>query len=390
MMSQDLLMTDDDCASHVKAAPDEAAKTAAPQGHSRSGDDTPVTTTFFHELLNRTRNRRPALAQPAHTAYHLGLLAGAVNPAARKPDENPISYKSAFAAELTTVQALDLHESRIYQKGYTPEEIRHTIKFILRQISPGTHMVNFRTRDIPPQQLDPQTHMVLTALLAERDRTERELMLCLDEVALDGTKLEPSWNMDAEFSRLDSYQNDTNRTMYQVYSDSKFLVHDNNFLTYCRPHLRNLSTNTAFELQELRTEFEDAPPYRLIQEDPLPEPTVPRFLRDLGKTQPSASTPPLVKHKLLSDAAYHEACAWMFGTTEPTMAAQEELMLGNRAKASPDKLEAAMAMLPEAARPVSPHVTTYESMESSSSVNQKDNRKAQTTSKKSRTTNVSL
>jgi hypothetical protein len=131
-------MTDDDCASHVKAAPDEAAKTAAPQGHSRSGDSTPATTTFFNELLNRTRNRRPILAQPAHTAYHLGLLAGAVNPAARKPDENPISYKSAFAAELTTVQALDLHESRIYQKGYTPEEIRHTIKFILRQISPGT------------------------------------------------------------------------------------------------------------------------------------------------------------------------------------------------------------------------------------------------------------
>ena len=60
MMSQDLLMTDDECASHVKAAPDEAAKTAAPQGHSRSGDSTPATTTFFHELLNRTRNRRPS------------------------------------------------------------------------------------------------------------------------------------------------------------------------------------------------------------------------------------------------------------------------------------------------------------------------------------------
>jgi hypothetical protein len=120
MMSQDLLMTDDEYASHVKAAPVEATMTAPSQGHtapqgvssatkppnrgnSRSEDSTPATTTFFNELLNRTRNRRPAPAQPAHTAYHLGRLAGAVNPAARKPYEDPISYKSAFAAELNTV-----------------------------------------------------------------------------------------------------------------------------------------------------------------------------------------------------------------------------------------------------------------------------------------------
>ncbi len=176
------------------------------------------------------------------------------------------------------VRALDQHESRIYQKGYTPEEIRHTIKLILRQIPPGIHMVNFNPRDTPPQELDHQTHMVLNALLTERDRTEHDLMLlCLGDVAQDGTKLDPSRDIDAEFSRLDTYQNDTNRTMYQVYSDSRFLVHDNSFLTYCRPHLRNLSINTAFELQELRTELEDASPYRLIQDDPLPEPTVPRF-----------------------------------------------------------------------------------------------------------------
>jgi hypothetical protein len=167
MMSQDLLMTDDECDGQVETVPAEAAMTASSQGHtapqesssatkppsrgnSQSGDSNPANTTFFHELLNRTRNRRPAPAQPAHTVYHLRLLAGAVNPAARKPDENPISYKSEFAAELTTVQDLDLHESRIYQKGYTPEEIRHTIKLILRQISPGTHLVNFNTRNIPP------------------------------------------------------------------------------------------------------------------------------------------------------------------------------------------------------------------------------------------------
>jgi hypothetical protein len=136
--------------SHTAPQGGSSATRPPSRGNSRSGYSTPATTTFFHELLNRTRNRRPAPAQPAHTVYHLGLLAEAVNPAARKPDEDPISYKSAFAAELTTVHALDRHESRIYQKGYTPEEIRHTIKLILRQISPGTHVVYFHTHDIPP------------------------------------------------------------------------------------------------------------------------------------------------------------------------------------------------------------------------------------------------
>jgi hypothetical protein len=67
--------------------------------------------------------------------------------------------------------------------------------------------------------------------------------------------------------------------MYQIYSDGVFPIHDNNFTEYCKPHLRNLPAETAFELQKLRSMLaeENKPPYRQIQEDSLPAHTGPNF-----------------------------------------------------------------------------------------------------------------
>jgi hypothetical protein len=69
------------------------------------------------------------------------------------------------------------------------------------------------------------------------------------------------------------------------------------------------------------------PPYRPIQRDALPEPTLPTF----SKTSTKQNNPPALKPRqqwmrdtppFLSDAeadhTYSAACAWMFGTDKPT------------------------------------------------------------------------
>jgi hypothetical protein len=166
-------------------------------------------------------------------------------------DSTPLSYLVAFRADLNTLEGIELHETRIYQPGLTPDEIRQNVRLALQTASPAQYMTNFQPKDIPPSNLDPQTHTVLHALLADRDR--------------------PNQNTAA--------RNATNRAMFQVYSDSPYLIHANNFFSCCRPHLRNLPPQTAFELQSARIRLEAAeqPPYRPIQLDVLPEPIVPTF-----------------------------------------------------------------------------------------------------------------
>jgi hypothetical protein len=69
-----------------------------------------------------------------------------VNPSAR-----PIPiYSDVFTAELTTLSAIDTHENRIYQAGYTPSAIRDSIHNILQTTSTHDHIVNFHERGIPP------------------------------------------------------------------------------------------------------------------------------------------------------------------------------------------------------------------------------------------------
>jgi hypothetical protein len=166
-------------------------------------------------------------------------------------DSTPLSYLVAFRADLATLEGIELHETRIYQPGLTPGEIRQKLNLALRTVPPYQPMPNFQPKDIPPSNLDPQTHSVLHALLANRDRPHRDT----------------------------AARNVSNRAMFQVYSESPFLIHANNFFSCCRPHLRNLPPQTAFELQSARIRMEaiEQPPYRPIHLDVLPEPTAPTF-----------------------------------------------------------------------------------------------------------------
>ena len=140
--------------------------------------------------------------------------------------------------------------------------------------------------------------------------------------------------------------------MYQVYSDGPFIIHDNNFQTYCKPHLRNLPESTAFELQAIRNKLDSAgeiPPYRLIQEDPLPAPTVPQFRTPLDQParhiplQPRAQwmldTPPFMTDEK-ANATYKEACAGLFGAQHTSP--KEQPLPGRRdhtSSASPNTMD---------------------------------------------------
>ena len=84
----------------------------------------------------------------------------------------------------------------------------------LRKALPDQHIVEFQLKDIPPAAIDPETNMVLHALLAERTKADRDMVLCLTDKAEDGLNLDPSRNIEEEYSRLDKYDNDTNRAMY--------------------------------------------------------------------------------------------------------------------------------------------------------------------------------
>jgi hypothetical protein len=202
------------------------------------------------------------------------------------------------------LEGIELHETRIYQPGLIPGEIRRSVHLALQTASPAQHMTNFQPNDIPPSNLHPQTHTVLHALLADRDRP----------------------------NQITAARNATNRAMFQVYSDSPYLIHANNFFLCCRPHLRNLPPQTAIELQSARIRLETAeqPPYHPIQLDVLPDPTVPIFNAEKVtgmlmsapqiQLQPRAQwmreTSPIISDAE-ADATYNSACAWMFGTSEP-------------------------------------------------------------------------
>jgi hypothetical protein len=70
----------------------------------------------------------------------------------------------------------------------------------------------------------------------------------------------------------------------------------------------------------------ERPPYRPIQMDLLPEPTVPTFAKVINKPKSPAlkpgeqwmrGTPPFMSDAE-ADETYGAACAWLFGTEEPT------------------------------------------------------------------------
>ncbi len=99
-----------------------------------------------------------------------------LNPSARPTP----TYSDVFTAELTTLSAIDTHENRIYQVGYTPGTIRNSIRSILQTTSPQDHIVNYHERDIPPKNRNSVTFQTYHNLACARNRLENDFSLMVD------------------------------------------------------------------------------------------------------------------------------------------------------------------------------------------------------------------
>ena len=265
-----------------------------------------------------------------------------LNPAQRASP----TYHDVFSAELTTISQIERHEERIYQPGYTPTAIRANITAMLRNMGQDQHMVDFQDKDIPPPTRDPQTHKILTGLLHKRNRLDRDFQLPTASVAADGTSLQTG-QYEQEYLRRDKEYNRLNRGMYHVYAASAYIVHDRNFLSYCRPSLRNLPESTAYKLETLKAQLRPpqaqlkttkahprpldpaGPPYQTIH-NPTPTQTKPIFsgpkpaysdvLRGPA-LKPRATwmrdEPPFMSEEQ-ADQVWRQSNDAMFGRTSPT------------------------------------------------------------------------
>jgi hypothetical protein len=130
------------------------------------------------------------------------------------------------------------------------------MKLFLRTIRPEQHIEDFESKDIPPALIDPETHMVLNALMAERKSTGKLRNAILDRIEHEHLTADNDGQLDAEYARLDQSYKDTNRTMHQVFSDSTYIIHENNFAGYCKSHLKSLPACTGFALQKIRMQIE--------------------------------------------------------------------------------------------------------------------------------------
>jgi hypothetical protein len=156
----------------------------------------------------------------------MAMQSEATNKRPALPKEIPLSYVKAFASDLITVADIDRRETLIYKEGRTPAALRSGIKSALRSALPDKHLKEFNARHIPPAQRDPQTHMVLHALLLAQNHHKGK----------------------TESSHSGKAHNDTNRTMYKIYSDDVFP-----FFQYMTIILRNTASQTyAISLQKLQ------------------------------------------------------------------------------------------------------------------------------------------
>jgi hypothetical protein len=243
------------------------------------------------------------------------------------------TYQDVLTAQLTTLSDVYRHEERIYQPGYTPTAIKANITSMLRHSNPDQHMVDFQERDIPPPDRDAVTHRLLTHLMQKRNEIDQDFSLPPDLVGVDGQPISNARTYETEYLKRDKEYNRLNRSMYHVYAASSHVIHDRNFLSYCRPSLRNLPVATAFKIATLKeslkpTTTEDLPPYQLI-EKPATTQTQPTF----SAPQPSFAdvvrpplkqraewmkqTPPFMTESD-ADSIWHKSNNTLFGLRSPT------------------------------------------------------------------------
>jgi hypothetical protein len=274
---------------------------------------------FDEEYIDGRRS-----CSPASREHELPAL----NPASRTSP----TYHEVNTAVLTTTAEIERHEARLYQKGYTPSEIRNKITTMMRDSNPDQPMLDFQEKDIPPAHRDAHTHRLLTDLLQQRNRMDDDFTLPPDAVAKDGSSLLDPRTYETEYLHRDKEYNRLNRSMYHIYAASAHIIHDNNFLSYCRPDLRNLPVATAFKLAALKLSLrhptEDKPPYQTItrpttaQTQPVfsaPRPSFADVVRPVLNPRPQwMKEHPPFHTDADADRVWHQANETRFGLRSPT------------------------------------------------------------------------
>ena len=315
------------------------------EGSRSSTNTNPVHNTgFFDDEYVAGKRSSPKVGNQYHEA---------LNPAGRASP----SYSEVRAAALTTIKEIEHHEQRIYQEGYNPAAIRSHINHMLLTSNPAHHLVDFQEKDIPPPNLDAYTHRVLKDLLQQRNLMDQDFSLPPDSVSADGSPIANPGIYEKEYHQRDKKYNRLNRSMYHVYAASVHLIHDRNFLSYCRPSLRNLPVNTAAKLaalkESLTTAPKDAPPYQTIlrpattHTQPVFNAPRPSFADVLTRPlHPRAGwmkdTPPYMTDKE-ADQVWRQSNDALFGLQSPTNVELEQQIdnlqrLLQRRQSAPDPI----------------------------------------------------
>ena len=223
-------------------------------------------------LTHDTKNKPATFTAPPNV---VAATSSSQNETQWTTTEKPLSYTHSFKDELKTIVDVHRHEARLYRRGYTPATIRHNTKFTLQTMRPEQHLEDFPKHYIPPPERDHHTYMALTDLRKQQKETYRIMNALSHRVGLENVP--KTADEEETYHRLDANVNAINRSMYQIFADSAYVIHDNNFTAFCKPHLTNLPPGTAFELETLRLQLEEKEkaPYRPIYKDALPDPTKP-------------------------------------------------------------------------------------------------------------------
>ncbi len=156
----------------------------------------PSSTDFFDdEYVHGRRTVTPPPAIPNESLAITAVAAGPATDALSLIEPGPLP---------NPVQVIDVDfESR--------EEIDQIHGRIMRMLATGRWLPDFKAHHIPSLIRDPELHRRLHELLSARNRLEADLENMMDDVAADGAALDPTRDFEAEYERMNSAYDETNR-----------------------------------------------------------------------------------------------------------------------------------------------------------------------------------
>ena len=164
----------------------------------------PSSTGFFdEEYVQGRRTVTPPPAIPNESSAITAVAAGPATDAIALIEPGRLS---------NPVQVIDVDfESR--------QEVDRVHTRIMGMLAMGRWLPDFKAHHIPSQIRDPELHRQLHELLLAQNRLEADLENMMNDVAADKTSLDPTRDFEAEYERMNSAYDETNRTMFLLYAE---------------------------------------------------------------------------------------------------------------------------------------------------------------------------